>query len=156
VWAGGAGGFQILNSLEPIFREQVAQCTTVGDATEEFPNGEWLDCNEQLIGRAKWALATITYAFIGMGLQVRAAAGGRQPSPVSAEPQPAARVEEASAGGLRLGRADGRRLHGQRRLLPRRHRRAGGAHAKLIGSEGCDQHRLRCAEIHSAEHLHSG
>ena len=60
----------ILDSLEPMMREQVAECTGVGESTEEWPNGEWLDCNELTVGRARWALAGINYFFIGLGMQL--------------------------------------------------------------------------------------
>jgi hypothetical protein len=61
----------ILALIERPLREDVAMCSSeVGEPTEEYSNGEWLECDPQRQMGATWALASVNMAAIGsaMGL----------------------------------------------------------------------------------------
>ncbi len=61
----------VLALIERPLREDMARCSSeVGEPTEEYANGEWLDCDPQRQMGATWALASVNMAAIGgaMGL----------------------------------------------------------------------------------------
>ena len=61
----------VLALIERPLREDVALCSSeVGEPTEDYANGDWLDCDPQRQMGATWALASINMAAIGgfMGL----------------------------------------------------------------------------------------
>ncbi len=61
----------VLALIERPLREDMALCSSeVGEPTEEYVNGEWLDCDPERQMGATWALASVNMAAIGgaMGL----------------------------------------------------------------------------------------
>ena len=59
----------ILRILDEIVRVEVAQCElALGLATEAQPYGAWQNCNELLVAKATWGLASVNYAFIGAAM----------------------------------------------------------------------------------------